>query len=93
VAFAVIRRVRSRQSLVTGDRGHPYDRLVQRGWPVSAASGTYIATSALVASGVLVAVHLASMTAAVTIDVATTLLLVAGAAATGSLTPDEEART
>jgi UDP-GlcNAc:undecaprenyl-phosphate GlcNAc-1-phosphate transferase len=39
VAFAVIRRVRSRQSLVSGDRGHPYDRLVQRGWPVAGASG------------------------------------------------------
>ncbi len=93
VAFAVIRRVRSRQSLVTGDRGHPYDRLVQRGWPVVAASGVYIVTSALVATGVLVAVHLISMTAAVAVDAATTLLLVAGAAATGALTPDEEART
>ena len=93
VAFAVIRRVRSRQSLVTGDRGHPYDRLVQRGWPVASASGAYIVTTALVAAGVLVAVHLASMTAAVAVDAAATLLLVIGAAATGALSPDEEART
>jgi UDP-GlcNAc:undecaprenyl-phosphate GlcNAc-1-phosphate transferase len=93
VAFAVVRRVRSRQSLVTGDRGHPYDRLVQRGWPVVGASGAYIVTTAIVASGVVVAVHLSSMTAAVTVDLATTLVLVIGAAATGALTPDEEART
>jgi hypothetical protein len=33
------------------------------------------------------------MTAAVAVDVAATLLLVAGAGATGALTPDEEART
>jgi UDP-GlcNAc:undecaprenyl-phosphate GlcNAc-1-phosphate transferase len=93
VAFAVIRRVRSRQSLVTGDRGHPYDRLVQRGWPVAGASGAYIVTTAVVAGGVVVAVHVGSMTAAVAVDMAATLVLVIGAAATGALTPDEEART
>jgi hypothetical protein len=33
------------------------------------------------------------MTAAVAVDMGATLLLVIGAAATGALTPDEEART
>ncbi len=38
VAFAVVRRARGRRSLMAGDRGHPYDRLVARGWPRPAAS-------------------------------------------------------
>ena len=42
VAFAVVRRLRGGGSLMTGDRGHPYDRLVARGWPRLAASGAYI---------------------------------------------------
>ena len=93
VAFAVVRRARSHRSLLAGDRGHPYDRLVDRGWPVLAASGAYIATAAVVAAGVVVASHRASMTAAVVVDVAAAVLLVAGALATGALTPDQEART
>jgi UDP-N-acetylmuramyl pentapeptide phosphotransferase/UDP-N-acetylglucosamine-1-phosphate transferase len=92
VAFAVVRRARGRRSLLAGDRGHPYDRLVDRGWPVPAASGAYIAVAAVVAAGTVLAVHLASMVAAVTLDVAAALLLVTGALATGALTPDRQAR-
>ena len=93
VAFAVVRRVRSHRSLLAGDRGHPYDRLVDRGWPVLAASGAYIATAAVVTAGVVVASHRASMAAAVVVDGAAAVLLVAGALATGAITPDQEART
>lgn len=43
VAFAAVRRLRGHQSLMAGDRGHPYDRLVDRGWarprPASPTSG------------------------------------------------------
>jgi hypothetical protein len=91
VAFAVVRRARGRRSLLAGDRGHPYDRLVDRGWPVPAASGAYIAVATVVAAGTVVAVHLASMAAAVTLDVVVAALLVAGALATGALTPDRQA--
>ncbi len=93
VAFAVLRRVRGHRSLLAGDRGHPYDRLVDRGWPVLAASGAYVAVAAVVAAGVVVAVHRATMTAAVIVDVAAALVLVAGALATGALTPDRRTRT
>jgi UDP-GlcNAc:undecaprenyl-phosphate GlcNAc-1-phosphate transferase len=93
VAFAVLRRARAHRSLLSGDRGHPYDRLVDRGWPVLAASGTYVAVAAVVAAGVVVAVHRDSTTAAVVVDLAAASILVAGALATGALTPDRGART
>ncbi len=91
VAFAVLRRARGRRSLLAGDRGHPYDRLVDRGWPVLAASGAYIAVAAVLAGGVVAAVRRESMTAAVVVDLTAALVLVAGALATGALSPDQEA--
>lgn len=93
VCFAMIRRLRGRRSLMAGDRGHPYDRLVARGWPRSAASLAYVGMEVLLAGGALVAVHLGSMTAAIAVDSLGAVLLVACAAATGALTPDQEAWT
>jgi UDP-GlcNAc:undecaprenyl-phosphate/decaprenyl-phosphate GlcNAc-1-phosphate transferase len=93
VAFAVLRRARGHRSLLAGDRGHPYDRLVDRGWPVLAASGAYLAVAAVLAAGVVVVVHRASMTAAVVVDLVAALVLVAGGLATGALTPDRRTRT
>ena len=90
VAFAVVRRARGRRSLMAGDRGHPYDRLVARGWPGPAASGAYVAIEAILAAGTLLAIHRHSLTAAVVLDAAAALLLVALAGATGALTPDDE---
>jgi UDP-GlcNAc:undecaprenyl-phosphate GlcNAc-1-phosphate transferase len=53
LAFAVIRRARSRQSLLLGDRNHPYDQLVRRGWTREKAVASY-AVVALVMAGVAV---------------------------------------
>src|SRR5471030_585566 len=38
VVCAIARRGRSGRSLLAGDRGHPYDRLVGRGWSRLGAS-------------------------------------------------------
>ncbi len=92
VAFAVVRRARSHRSLLAGDRGHPYDRLVGRGWPVLAASGVYIGMAAVLAVAAVIAVHVGSLTAAVVADVAAVVLMVAGALGTGALTPDHGVR-
>ncbi len=92
VAFAVVRRALGRRSLVAGDRGHPYDRLVAIGWPRPMASLAYVAMAAVLATLAVVAVHIGSMAAAVAVDVAAALLLVASAIATRALSPDEEAR-
>lgn len=45
--FAVLRRWRAKTSLLAGDRDHPYDQLVQRGWPKSAAVGAYAAAGVI----------------------------------------------
>jgi UDP-GlcNAc:undecaprenyl-phosphate/decaprenyl-phosphate GlcNAc-1-phosphate transferase len=70
VACAVVRRGRSGQSLLIGDRGHPYDRLVERGWSRTGASGAYIALEVLVVVVTVVTVlgH-ASMSVALGVDV------------------------
>jgi UDP-N-acetylmuramyl pentapeptide phosphotransferase/UDP-N-acetylglucosamine-1-phosphate transferase len=93
VAFAVVRRLRGRRSLVAGDRGHPYDRLVRRGWSVAATSGIYAAFTAVLAAGTVAAVQRASPKAAIAVDGAAALLLVVAGVATGALDPDEETVT
>jgi UDP-GlcNAc:undecaprenyl-phosphate GlcNAc-1-phosphate transferase len=88
VLFAVVRRLRSRRSLVLGDRGHPYDRLVARGWPVLGASLAYIVTEFGVAGIARGAAVARSAAPAVVAAAVVAVLLVAAAAMTGSLVPD-----
>ncbi len=92
VAFAGIRRIRGRQSPMAGDRRHPYDLLVARGWPRPAASLAYAGMEAALATGAVIAAHLGSMTAAIVVDVAAAAVLIAAAGATGALTPGRGAR-
>jgi UDP-GlcNAc:undecaprenyl-phosphate GlcNAc-1-phosphate transferase len=89
VAFAVVRRARGHRSLMAGDRGHPYDRLVARGWPRPAASAAYIGMQALIAAAVVVVVHLGSEPGAVVVCIAGAILLLMAALVTGALAPDE----
>ena len=91
VAFAVVRRLAGRQSMLAGDRGHPYDRLVARGWPRSRASGAYIAVEAVAAAGTVIAVRVGTLLVALAVDAIIALALVGAAAATGALSPDQEA--
>lgn len=88
VAFALVRRLRGRRSVLAGDRGHPYDRLVDRGWPRPAASLAYIGTQAVIAGAAVAAALWGTTTIAVVVDLAVAALLVTLAALTGSLTPD-----
>jgi UDP-GlcNAc:undecaprenyl-phosphate GlcNAc-1-phosphate transferase len=90
VAFAIIRRLRGHTSLLAGDRGHPYDRLVDRGWARPAASAAYIGIEAVLMGAALLAVHLGSMAAAITVDILGAVLLVALAMASGALSPDQQ---
>lgn len=88
VAFAIVRRLRGGASLVAGDRGHPYDRLVARGAAPLVASAAYVAAEALLAAGAVAAARAGSVAGAVTVAVAAAGLLLAGAAAAGALAPD-----
>ena len=93
VAFAVARRLRARRSPLAGDRGHPYDRLVARGWPYPAASLAYIGMEAILAAGAVVAARRASLVWAVALDLVAAGLLVWAAAVIGALGPNKEARS
>jgi UDP-GlcNAc:undecaprenyl-phosphate GlcNAc-1-phosphate transferase len=85
VAGAIVRRRRSGGSILSGDRGHPYDRLVAGGWSRTAASGVYIGVEVAVAVAVVAVGH-ASMAAALGIDVVMAVVVLGGAALVGGLT-------
>ena len=59
-----------------------------RGWSRPAASLTYIAVEAALATGAIVAVHLVSMTLALTVDVIGAVALTVAGLASGALVPD-----
>jgi UDP-GlcNAc:undecaprenyl-phosphate GlcNAc-1-phosphate transferase len=88
VACAIVRRRRGGRSLLAGDRGHPYDRLVADGWSRTAASGTYVVIEAAVAVAVVLAVAVghASLTAVVALDGAVALAVLGGGALAGGMT-------
>lgn len=88
VAFAVVRRLRGRSSLLAGDRGHPYDRLVARGWARTSASAAYIAAQGILTAGAVLAYRRSSLTLALAVDVVGGLALVAAAGRVGALAPD-----
>ena len=90
VAFAVTRRLRGRQSLTAGDRGHPYDRLVQRGWPRPSASAAYIAAQGILTLGAAVAFRQTSPALAIAVDLVGAVALVVAAGLVGALSPDQE---
>ena len=90
VAFAVVRRVRGRRPVLAGDRGHPYDRLVDRGWARPSASAAYIAAQGVLAVAAVLAYRRGSLGAAIAVDVAGAVVLVVAAALVGALTPDKE---
>ena len=92
VAFAVVRRARDHRPITVGDRRHPYDLAVQRGWSAAAAASGYV--GAEVAAGALAvgtskAGDLAVPVAAV---VALAVVVVAVAGACGALSPGGGAR-
>ena len=88
VAFALIRRVRGRMAIFAGDRGHPYDRMVARGWPRLATSLAYVALEVAIGVAAVAVAHRGGPWAALVLDLAVAVLLVAGASAVGALTPD-----
>ena len=88
VAWAVVRRRRGRHSLLAGDRGHPYDRLVQGGWPPIRASLAYVAMAAVLAAPAVASARHHALGVAIVVDIAAGLALLLAAAATGALAPD-----
>jgi UDP-GlcNAc:undecaprenyl-phosphate/decaprenyl-phosphate GlcNAc-1-phosphate transferase len=88
VLFSVIRRLRNRASVVLGDRGHPYDRLVSRGWPALGASMAYVGVELALAAVALAVAATHHTVPALIAAVGAAVVLVTMAAVTGSLVPD-----
>jgi UDP-GlcNAc:undecaprenyl-phosphate GlcNAc-1-phosphate transferase len=87
VVCAIVRRRRGGHPLLSGDRGHPYDRLVARGWSRTTASASYIAVevAVAVAVGLTVLVGHASMAAALGLDGAVAAAVLIGGALAGGM--------
>ena len=90
VAFAIVRRLRGRKSVLAGDRGHPYDRLVARGWSRPSASAAYIAAQGILTIGAVLAYRQSSLVLAIAVDVVGGVALIIAAGLAGALTPDQE---
>ncbi|MDE3086938.1 MAG: undecaprenyl/decaprenyl-phosphate alpha-N-acetylglucosaminyl 1-phosphate transferase [Acidobacteriota bacterium] len=90
VAFAVARRLGAGRSVTGGDRRHPYDLVVARGWPVWRASAAYVATSAVLAAVAIAVARLDSVGGAVAAAVLAAGGLVGLALACGALSPGEQ---
>ncbi len=86
LGLAVLRRLRSRKRLFTGDRSHIYDQLVTRGWSPKRTAAVFLLLQALLSAVAVVAAHLSAPVAAV-IAGGSALMLVALSAALGFLTP------
>lgn len=89
VGCAIVRRRRSGHSMTAGDRWHPYDLLVARGWSRSAASAIYVTLEIVIVAVVSVAAGGAklSLSVALGVDVAVGTIVLAGAALVGGLSP------
>lgn len=93
VTFALVRRRRSGRSVVEGDRGHPYDRLVARGWSTRRAAAAYVATGAVLAAAALASSKSRSVTLPAAIVGSAAAIMVGAAAATGLLEPSTDEAT
>ena len=85
VACAIVRRRRGKRSLFAGDRAHPYDLLVARGWTRLAASGSYIALEVVIVAvvSIVVGAGVSSVPVALGIDAAAAFVVVGSAALVG----------
>lgn len=93
VACAVVRRLRGRRSLMAGDRGHPYDRLVALGWSRPSASLAYIGVEIVLAVLAVLVAHHAALPSAIAFDLGVGVVLVTLAGWAGGLAPDVVSRT
>jgi UDP-GlcNAc:undecaprenyl-phosphate GlcNAc-1-phosphate transferase len=91
VAFAVVRRFRARQAITSGDRRHPYDLVVERGWPRLGAALAYIGAEAAFAGAAVGVSKTHTLAGPVSVVVVCSALVIAVAAACGALSPGPRA--
>jgi UDP-GlcNAc:undecaprenyl-phosphate GlcNAc-1-phosphate transferase len=91
VVFAVVRRVRARESITSGDRRHPYDLAVARGWSRGATALAYVTAEAVFAAAAVGTSKAQSLPGPIAVVVAAAILCVAIAAACGAISPGPQA--
>jgi UDP-GlcNAc:undecaprenyl-phosphate GlcNAc-1-phosphate transferase len=91
VAFAVVRRARARQSITSGDRRHPYDLAVARGWSRGEAALAYIGAEAVFGVVAIAASKAHSPALPVVCVVGVAVAVVGVAVAVGALSPEPQA--
>ena len=77
-AVAIVRRMRARQPLLRGDRGHVYDQLVDRGWAATRAVIACVAAQWLLCAA---GIGIARLSGATAVAVAAATVAVVGAPA------------
>jgi hypothetical protein len=87
VVCAVVRRRRGKRPLLAGDRAHPYDLLVSRGWTPAAASAAYITLEAIIVIvvSIVAGAGKASLPVVLGIDMAVAAVVFGSAAYIGGL--------
>jgi len=85
VVFAVVRRLRARQSVTSGDRRHPYDLVVEHGWRRGTAALSYIGCEVVLAGAAVGASRAHSLAVAFAVVGLSAVILVILAAASGAL--------
>jgi len=88
VAFAIVRRARGRGSVVAGDRRHPYDLLVARGWQGGSAAAAYIVLATALGVIAVAAGAMHSTSGAVALAASGGAALLVAAARCGALRPE-----
>jgi UDP-GlcNAc:undecaprenyl-phosphate GlcNAc-1-phosphate transferase len=91
VAFAVVRRLRARQPITSGDRRHPYDIAVARGWGRGTAALAYVTVEAVFAAAAVLSSRTHTLGGPVAVAVVAAVLSVAIAAACGAMSPGPRA--
>ncbi len=87
LGFAIVRRVRSGASLLVGDRDHPYDQLVRRGWSKERTVLSYVSVGVILLGVALIASTL-STSWAIAMTGASALLLILLGASAGFMSPN-----
>ncbi len=90
VAFAIVRRARARRSITSGDRRHPYDLVVARGWARGAAALAYVGGEAVLAGAAVGASRATGLAAPLSAVAASAVVVVGVAGVCGALSPGPE---
>jgi UDP-GlcNAc:undecaprenyl-phosphate GlcNAc-1-phosphate transferase len=77
IVLAITRRARRRTSLTEGDRDHPYDRMVRRGWPRVAATATYVVVELLLGVVAILVARTKTLVGPLSADIAVAVVVLA----------------